>query len=255
MGRRERKSPKRSHGIVIALVSAALVLLILALVFLKPRDAGKGSAASGLEQGSGSTDGSAVATTGSVIPVTFPLVLEDGKLEIENVFQFVGFNPDCGDQEGDDIASITVKNTSDTYLERADITLTADDGQVLHFSVTCLPAGKTAMAFSQENALAETDAVYGNITCEAVFDTNASMNDDKISVSIDGSRITLRNKTGKEITELIVYCRCTLGDQYFGGITYTYTVNNLAPYGTAEVDAVDCILGMAEVVRISVNES
>lgn len=249
MGRRERISPKRSHGIVTALALAALILLILALVFLKPRDAGKGTAASGQEQSSGSTGES----SGPIIPVAFPLTLEDGMLEIENAFQFVGFNPDCGNQEGDDIASITVKNTSDTFLERADITLTAENGQVLHFSVTCLPAGKTAMAFSQENASAETDAAYGNITCEAVFDTDASMNDDKISVSVDGSRITLRNKTGKEIKELVVYCRCTLGDQYFGGITYTYTVNNLSPYGIAEVDAVDCILGMAEVVRITVN--
>lgn len=265
MGRYEKKKAKKSHrglvtALVLVIVLAALILFVMPQVLYKLGNddgtAESGNAVSVQEQEAGA-DGDTTASAESAVTaaVTFPLLMEDGKLEIESVFQFDGINPDCGNQEGNDIGAITVKNLSDAYLARAEITMTAENGQVLHFAVTDLPAGKAAMAFSQENASAEADAAYHNITCEAAFDAAASMNPDKISVSADGTQITLQNNTGTEITELVVYCRSTLGDQYFGGITYTYTVNNLPAYGTAALDAVDCILGIAEVVRIAINES
>lgn len=186
--------------------------------------------------------------------LTFPLLLADGKVEIENVFQFDGINPDCNNQVGNDIAAITVKNLSDAYLASADISMISDDGVTISFAITDLPAGKTTMAFSVDNASTNTDVSYRDAFCEAVFDTDASMNDHAVSVSVDGMHITLENNTNAGIDELIVYCHSALDDQYFGGIVYTYTVNNLPANGTAELDAADCILGLAEVVRIAINE-
>ena len=58
--------------------------------------------------------------------------------------------------------------------------------------------------------------------------------------------------TDAVIDEVVVYCHSDLGDQYFGGITYNYTVKSIPANGTAEIDAVDCILGLAKVVRIVV---
>ncbi|MBR5126257.1 MAG: hypothetical protein IKU68_05935, partial [Oscillospiraceae bacterium] len=66
--------------------------------------------------------------------------------------------------------------------------------------------------------------------------------------------ITLQNKTAEEIPELVLYCHASLGEEYFGGITYKYTVNNLAAQGSATVNAVECTLGIAEVVRIAIPE-
>lgn len=231
----ETRSPKRKTTVLLPFI--ALVALVLFAMLQALSRFGGGDSTS--------------KTTGAV---SFPLLLEDGKLEIEQIFQFDGLNPDCGYQEGKNIAAITVTNRSDTYLASADVSMISADGEVLHFAVTDLPVGKSVMAFSLENASSEPDTAYGDVICKATFDADASMNDDKFSVSADGTTIILQNKTSTEIQDIAVYCRSTLGDQYFGGITHTYTVNNLPAYGTAELDAVDCILGFAEVVRIAVND-
>ena len=186
--------------------------------------------------------------------VSFPVMVSDGKLEIESVFQFDGLNPDCANQEGYNIAAITVKNLSETYLAHADISITTSTGDVLQFVVTDVPAGKMTMAFAIDNASVESDTAYSDVVCEAAFDADASMNEDKITVAVEGIQVVLANNTDEQIDEIVVYCRSTLGDQYFGGITYMYTVNNLPANGTAEVMALDCILGLADVVRIVINE-
>jgi len=186
--------------------------------------------------------------------IAFPLLVDDGRLEIENAIQFDGFNPDCGNQEGHNIAAITVRNVSGSYLSEAEISMTTDSGTVLHFAVTDLPSGMTVVAFATDNATTDAATRYCEVVCDAVFDPDASLHEEKISVSVDGIQVLLQNNTDEQIDEVVVYCRATLGDQFFGGITYMYTVNNLPANGTAEVTAADCILGLAEVVRIVINE-
>jgi hypothetical protein len=192
-------------------------------------------------------------TTESIDAVTFPLIIEEGKLEIESIIQYDGLNPDCGNQEGNDIAAITVRNVSDVYLESAEISMSTNNGNILTFVITDLPAGEAVFAFSQENTSVDADAVYGDVICEASFDADANMSQDQVSVSVDGTVITLQNETNESLSNIVVYCHSTLGDQYFGGITYTYSIETLPANGSAEVDALDCILGLAEVVRITVD--
>lgn len=205
------------------------------------------------ELGQQVTDTSSQTTSGSALK--YPYRLEDGKLEIESLFQFDGINPDCGNQEGKNIATITITNTSDTYLDSAVLTFITDSGDRLNFKVTDLPAGETALVFSIENAGISKNIACTEVDCEAVFNAEASMNEDKISVSVEGTQITLRNNTDTEIENIVVYCHASLGDQCFGGITYTYTTNNLTANATTEIDAVDCFLGLTEVVRIAIDET
>lgn len=182
-----------------------------------------------------------------------PAMLDCG-LKLENMFQFSGMNPDAGNQEGTDIATILLKNTSGTYLAKADLTITLTDGKKLTFTVTNLPSGQSAMAFSKENA-----SIGANATCRAVSYSTSFVPDlnpipAKISVSTVGTKVTLTNNSDQALTNLVVYCRCPLGEEYFGGISYQYIVKNIPPRGTATVNAVDCILGMTEVVCVEVNK-
>ena len=186
--------------------------------------------------------------------IVFPLRLSDGMLEIESMLQFDGLNPDCGNKDGKNIAAIMLKNLSEAYLCRADIQMKSSDGKLLRFVITDLPAGATVIAFSVDHLSSSIDTFYGDPVCDAVFDTNPPDWDAQVSVSVDGTCITLRNNTDQPIGKIVVYCHGTMGDQLFGGITYSYTVNNLIAGGTATLDAVECILGLAEVVRIVVNE-
>lgn len=183
----------------------------------------------------------------------FPMKTEDGSLLIDKVFQYSGINPDCDNQEGTDVAAIAVTNLSGTYLQEANVEVTSNSGDAIKFVVTDLPAGKSLIAFAVDNISVNNDSFYTDIQFETVFDPQASLNEEKITAAVEGTKITLQNNTDAEIETIDVYCHSTLGDQLFGGITYKYSVSNLPANGTAELEAADCFLGLTEVVRISVN--
>lgn len=263
MGKFEKKK-KQSAAKRLVLILLLLILLIVVGVYLVPSLLYSLSGEAKIETLPAATESltedfsSGEEHTKPVIPevkeLEFPLMLDSGKLEVTSLFQFDGFNPDCGDETGKDIASILVKNTSDRHLERAAIVFTSSSGATWNFVLTDLPAGKTVMAFSQENASASPGEVGIDATCDAVFSETASMCEDRVAVSVEGTVITLQNKTAEVIPQLVLYCHSSLGEEYFGGITYTYTVNNLVAQGSATVNAVECTLGIAEVVRIAIPE-
>lgn len=184
----------------------------------------------------------------------YPLILEDGKLEIENLFQCDGMNPDCDYKEGKNVASLMLRNVSDAYLEEADITLTLVDGTVVRFHADDLPAGKTAMVFERSNASAEENAACADAVCTASWCGEIEVLPEDLPVSVDGVAVTVTNNTGHDISEVVIYCRCPMDEEYFGGIAYAYTINNLHANESATVEAEDCILGMTEVVRIAVKQ-
>lgn len=252
-----RKKKKKPIVWILILVAVILVLASAA-VFIMPRvlyslSGGEEDEVS-LQTEPKYSEAIAVETTEETVPtVTFPLSLDDGRLEINSLFQFTGINPDCGNQDGTDIASIVLKNVSGMYLAEANISLTLLDGTQLNFTVTELPAGESAMAFSTENLSIPANAVCLSTGCEASYDPTAVTDSDQVTASADGIRITLTNVSGQAISQIVVYCRDLLGDDYFGGTTYSYTVTDLPAGESTTVEATDCVLGMAEVIRIVVN--
>lgn len=193
-------------------------------------------------------------TTEPTVPtVSFPVSLCDGSLEVESLFQFDGINPDSGNQEGSNIASIMLKNTGTAYVAEATVTMTLEDGTQLVFVATDLPAGKSAMVFSRDNASLVDNAKCISAEATASFDTTASAESDKVAVTVSGMTVTVTNTSAETISEVVVYCRSPLGEEYFGGITYQYTVNELPAYASTTFEATDCILGVVEVVRVVIN--
>lgn len=267
MGKYEKKRKKSPLG-AVALVAVILIVLILLAIFVMPgvlyglrgEDTGDSQLSTG-ENGATDdttappTEENTVDLAGQVTDwVTFPLELENGALVIDSLLQFDGINPDCGNENGSNIAAIVVTNQSDRHLSGADISMVTQEGKLLRFVITHLPAGKSVMAFATDNASIPKDIPCGNVTCEASFDDAASMLSDAVTATVAGTHITLENGTDSALNDLVVYCHCTLGDQYFGGITYTYTIEQLAAGQTAALDAVDCILGLAEIVQITANQ-
>lgn len=255
-----RKKKKKPIGRIL-LVAAVILLLAIAVVFIMPRVlyslSGEEDTEPSQTETRFPTESVAPVETTEAAPtistVEFPLLLDDGRLEINSLFQFSGINPDCGNQEGTDIASIVVKNVSGVYLTEARISLTLLDGTQLNFVVTELPAGGSAMAFSSENNILAADAACISAACEASFDPAAVTVSDQVTATVDGTQITLTNTSGQDISQIVLYCRSPLGEEYFGGIAYSYIISDLPAGESTAVDAVDCILGMAEVVRFVVN--
>lgn len=188
---------------------------------------------------------------GSVLD--FPVLLEDGKLEIESLFRFDGINPDCSNAEQDDIVTVMIRNVSEIFLTEAEITLEMADGKTVKFAVTNLPAGKTAMVFSADNVSAKEDVGCVDVTCEALWAETVVALPEEVAVSVDGVTVTLENQTKNDIPELILYCHSLLDEDYFGGISYVYKVENLPAGETVTVEAPECIMGLAEVARITIN--
>ncbi len=256
-----KKKKKKPVALILILVLVLLILLAAFAIFIMPqllyRLSGGGEENLSVQtepQSMNMAPTDAVETTEPPIPtVQFPLLVDDGRLEINSLFQFTGLNPDCGNQEGTDIASVVLKNLSGVYLAEAKITLTLLDGAQLNFVVTELPAGASAMAFSTENLSIPTDAACVSVACEASFDPSAVTVSDQVTAEINGTAITLTNVSGQDLSQIVVYCRSPLGEEYFGGNTYSYTVTDLPAGESTVVDAADCILGMAEVVRFVVN--
>lgn len=182
--------------------------------------------------------------------VSFPIVLEGGALRVGSMFQFSGFNPDCGGEEGEDIAALQVENASQEHLVRADIAMGMPDGQTLNFVITDLPAGESAMVFSSENTPVEQVEVYDFVSCNAEFAEESPLMADRLEIRTDGMQVTVTNVSGEDLTDLNVYCHSLLEGQSFGGLTYCYTLSELPAGESAVIEAYDCYLDEALVVRV-----
>lgn len=250
---KKKTSKFRIVAVVLALavVLAAMVLYGMPLLLYRLSGADQLDNNDGMEELTAATTSTEPSNSAAVSAVTLPLSLEDGKLEIESLFQFDGINPDCDNRQGDNIASVLLKNTSELFLTEATIAIELSDGTKTSFTVTNLPAGKSAMAFAVDNAPMNDTVCCVGVSSSATWDS--AMEPDGIAVSVDGVAITLTNLKDKDIPEVIVYCRAPFGEEYFGGITYEYKINDLPANGTATIEAIECIMGLAEVVRIAIN--
>lgn len=253
------KYQKKKKSVLPAVLAGILIVLALgaALWFFLPRDEQQvpaqttGNAAENM-QPVHTTAAAATQPTATAVPtLSFPMTLEGGNLELQSLFQFTGINPDAANQECTDVASIQLANTSDRHLNQAKITLTLSDGTALNFTVTDLPAGTSAMAFSTENTAIGSSPSCVDAVCQTEFAQNDALSEEQVSASVNGVTVTLTNHTGEDLSNLVVSCRSPFGESYFGGIAYSYTVQTLPAYGSTTVDAWDCILGLAEVVRIT----
>lgn len=239
-GRKKKKSLSKTWTIA-AIAVAVLIAAIAIAAAAYTRKAGK----------AGSDKSDPAEETGGEL--TFPYELAEGKLKADSLFQYSGLNPDCNNEEGEDIAALEIVNQSDEFCRSAEIQVVMQDGTELLFKAENIPAGKKIWVFESNNqSIGQDDA------CEEINDTSefgeASLLEDQIAVSVKDTAITLENLTGEEITDLMVGCHCLFEDTYFGGVTYSYPAGIVPAGGQAAVEASDCYMGTAEVVWISKNE-
>ena len=257
--KRRKKRKARKSGIkTIAVVLGVLILTAVLVLFVMPQVLYR---LSGDEDVTATEQVEVVGTvdlpeiTEEQIPsVEYPVELEDGKLILEDLFQFEGMNPDCGMETGGSIASVTVYNASDAFLTEARLSLELADGKVVEFTVTDLPAGKKTMAFALDNTQLTERSVCVAVSGSAKWDNQADTMPQGISVFADGTTLTVTNNTAQEIPVLTVSCRDPFDESYFGGKAQKYIISNIPANGTATVEAQDSILGLPEVVRIAAEE-
>ena len=237
-----RKSKKALSKIwIISVVVAAILIAVIAIAAAYIKKMEK----------SGSEKPDSAGEMGERIP--FPYELADGKLKVASLFQYSGLNPDCNNEEGEDIAALEIVNQSNEFCKSAEIHVRMENGTELVFRAEDIPAGRKIWVFESGNQSVGQDDVCEELRDNSEFE-EVSLMEDQIRASVEDTTITIENLTGEEITDLMVGCHCLFEDTYFGGVTYSYPTGTIPAGGQAVVDAADCYMGTAEVVWISNNE-
>lgn len=230
-------SKRKKNGRTLLIVVVVAALLFLAFLVWKLVD----------RIGETQSDASPSPEAG----LTLPYALEDGKLEVTAVFQYTGDNPDCNDEAGEDIAALAVTNQSDQHLTKAQFTAKLADGTTLQFEAADVPAGQSVWAFAPDNRSYDTANPCVSVTCDAQFEASTPVLAEQLSISVKETAVTLTNTSGETLENLTVDCHCLFNDAYFGGRTYSYAVPSIAAGGSVTIQAEECYLGEAAVVRVT----
>lgn len=181
----------------------------------------------------------------------FPYKLDHNRLRIDSLFQYSGVNPDAQLENGDDIASIQLKNISDQYLESAEISVELDNGTAFSFTLQDIPAGKSVTAFDTANTSYDGNAGVAYIEAQASYNADASVNEDACAITKDDQGVHLQNISDDTLNNIQVKYHSILDDMYFGGLSYTATVDSLAVDQTTDVDTSEDMLGDVEIVSVA----
>lgn len=187
-------------------------------------------------------------------PEIFPVLLEDGMLTVQSMFQFSGMNPDADLQFGENIAGLQLVNTSDRHLTVAELAAVLEDGTILSFRAEDVAPGMTVMAFSLEHGSVEDPDRCVEVYGYAEFEEGDPLRSDLVEIQVEGVEITVKNVSGMDLTNLDIICHGLLDGSAFGGRAYTYQITSLASGGSTTVYAMDCILGMTQVTRVEQGE-
>ena len=185
--------------------------------------------------------------------VSFPCLLAEDSLSGTSLFQYSGYNPDCGGQAGEEIASLAVTNQSEKYLASAKITAKLADGTKRVFQLADIPAGQTVWVFAQDNGSFTSSNTCKELKCEASFAEEQPLLAEQVAVETEGISVTLTNLTDEDLAGLTVYCHCLFDGTYFGGLTYAYPVDGIPAGESVTIQAEECYLGEAAVVRVTRN--
>lgn len=175
-------------------------------------------------------------------------------LTLQAVLPFSGPNVDADGAESDQLATIIVQNDGGMAVGAADITLTCEDGAELHFRVTDLPVGGSCYAFELNSAQYTGENRVCAASAEVEPDGSLSV-DYRVSVMVQDGGLVLVNMTEDTLHNVTVRYRTDTGGTYFGGLSYTATVEELAPGASQTVLAAECYMGLPSVIAVSADES
>lgn len=253
-----RRYAKPAKSWLVPVLSMIAVLLLIGLIgtilYMKKGDDRKHASESQESTGYGETSAAADTLpseeTEGPAALQLPYAFENGGLEITSLFQYSGFNPDCGWEEGTNVGAVILANKSEKYLETLDLTLIMTDGTALSFAIADIPAGKTVWAFECGNQEMDSAAGILEVQYQAKFREDAGLAPELVTVSAEEMNITLTNVSAEDLTGLAVRCHGVLDDAYFGGASYTYSVETIPAGGSAVVFAEDCFLGETEATLV-----
>lgn len=262
---------KKKLGIIIAIVAAVLVVGVIIFFALKPNginsqeetseEKGYHELADGenpadidvkvkssndfVEPGKDTLDVSKIQGYSAKVGVedktekSEQIVLSDSNLTVESIGAYSGsFIEDGSDEATKNVTAMLITNNSDQMLQVALIDFQVNSNETASFKVTNLPAGTSTLVLeSNKREFSDKDTyTYGNAATG--YMDQPTLEEDKVELKTENGKITLKNKTDKELKRVYVYYKYVqIGGAYFGGITYRAPFENVGAGKEAEAVA------------------
>mgnify|MGYP002643118576 FL=1 len=167
------------------------------------------------------------------------IVLSDSNLTVESIGAYSGsFIEDGSDEATKNVTAMLITNNSDQMLQVALIDFQVNSNETASFKVTNLPAGTSTLVLeSNKREFSDNDTyTYGNAATG--YMDQPTLEEDKVELKTENGKITLKNKTDKELKTVYVYYKyMQIGGAYFGGITYRTPFENVGAGKEAEAVA------------------
>lgn len=167
------------------------------------------------------------------------IVLSDSNLTVESIGAYSGsFIEDGSDEATKNVTAMLITNNSDQMLQVALIDFQVNSNETASFKVTNLPAGTSTLVLeSNKREFSDKDTyTYGNAATG--YMDQPTLEEDKVELKTENGKITLKNKTDKELKTVYVYYKyMQIGGAYFGGITYRTPFENVGAGKEAEAVA------------------
>ncbi len=167
------------------------------------------------------------------------IVLSDPNLTVESIGAYSGsFIEDGSDEATKNVTAMLITNNSDQMLQVALIDFQVNSNETASFKVTNLPAGTSTLVLeSNKREFSDKDTyTYGNAATG--YMDQPMLEEDKVELKTENGKITLKNKTDKELKRVYVYYKYVqIGGAYFGGITYRTPFENVGAGKEAEAVA------------------
>ncbi len=167
------------------------------------------------------------------------IVLSDPNLTVESIGAYSGsFIEDGSDEATKNVTAMLITNNSDQMLQVALIDFQVNSNETASFKVTNLPAGTSTLVLeSNKREFSDKDTyTYGNAATG--YMEQPTLEEDKVELKTENGKITLKNKTDKELKRVYVYYKyMQIGGAYFGGITYRTPFENVGAGKEAEAVA------------------
>lgn len=167
------------------------------------------------------------------------IVLSDPNLTVESIGAYSGsFIEDGSDEATKNVTAMLITNNSDQMLQVALIDFQVNSNETASFKVTNLPAGTSTLVLeSNKREFSDNDTyTYGNAATG--YMDQPTLEEDKVELKTENGKITLKNKTDKELKTVYVYYKyMQIGGAYLGGITYRTPFENVGAGKEAEAVA------------------
>lgn len=280
---------KKKLGIIIAIVAAVLVVGVIIFFALKPNginsqeetseEKGYHELADGenpadidvkvkssndfVEPGKDTLDVSKIQGYSAKVGVedktekSEQIVLSDSNLTVESIGAYSGsFIEDGSDEAIKNVTAMLITNNSDQMLQVALIDFQVNSNETASFKVTNLPAGTSTLVLeSNKREFSDKDTyTYGNAATG--YMDQPTLEEDKVELKTENGKITLKNKTDKELKRVYVYYKYVqIGGAYFGGITYRTPFENVGAGKEAEAVAAHFNPDSSQIMGVQILEN